>query len=161
MLTVLEGVATEILPRSLLESNSFLIPHWVLIFLILITVFYDREHTYVSIFYGVIFGLLIDVVYTEVLGIYMFSYAFTLYIIHVLKKVFHENFYITTFLGMIGVSLADLTIHSIYYTIGKTNLVWDDYLFYRLIPTVLANLVFLMILYPLLKNKLMRWRKEQ
>src|SRR5690625_6724150 len=72
---VLEGVALELLPAKLVMSNSIIVPHWVFIFLAFIAVFFDEENTYYSVLYAVIFGLLIDVVYTGVLGVYMFSYA--------------------------------------------------------------------------------------
>ncbi|HLR71677.1 MAG TPA: rod shape-determining protein MreD, partial [Pseudogracilibacillus sp.] len=81
-LLVLEGVAIDLLPAILTSSETLIVPHWVLIFLIIITLFYDTSETFFSIIYGVIFGFLIDVVYTDVLGVYMFVYPFTLYIVH-------------------------------------------------------------------------------
>src|SRR5690625_651119 len=87
---VLEGVALELLPANLVMSNSIIVPHWVFIFLAFIAIFFDEENTYYSILYAVIFGLLIDVVYTGVLGVYMFSYAVSVYVIYGLKKMIHE-----------------------------------------------------------------------
>ena len=79
---VLEGVALDLLPVQLLSAQTLIVPHWVFIILIFIVIFYDKEDTYYSIVYAVIFGLLIDIVYTGILGIYMFSYGFGIYIIH-------------------------------------------------------------------------------
>ncbi len=92
LLLVLEGVALDLLPFSLVESDVQLVPHWVLVFLILKIIFFDREDTYASVIHGFIFGFLIDVVYTGVLGVYMFSYALVVYLIHGLAKVLHANF---------------------------------------------------------------------
>src|SRR5690625_6852625 len=74
-------------------SNSIIVPHWVFIFLAFIAIFFDEENTYYSILYAVIFGLLIDVVYTGVLGVYMFSYAVCVYVFYGLMKMFHSNIY--------------------------------------------------------------------
>lgn len=158
LLLVFEGVGIELLPSVILDSHSQLIPHWVLIFLIFITLFYDQESTYFSVLYGVIFGLLIDVVYTDVLGVYMFSYGIVVYIIHVLKRTFQENFFVTTILCIFGVGLAELIINTVYFVIGLADFVWDDYFYFRLLPTVLANLVFLMFIYPIFNKRLARWR---
>lgn len=155
---IFEGIGVELLPRTILSSNSQLIPHWVFIFLIFITIFYDQQNTYFSILYSVIYGLLIDIVYTDVLGVYMFSYAIVIYIIHVLKNHFHANFFITMFLGVIGIVLAELIINTIYSVIGVANFIWADYFYFRLLPTILANLVFLIVVYPIFNKKLIKWR---
>jgi|SRR5690625_14736 len=157
---VLEGVALELLPANLVMSNSIIVPHWVFIFLAFIAIFFDEENTYYSILYAVIFGLLIDVVYTGVLGVYMFSYAVSVYVIYGLKKMIHANIYGTLLLGFTGVIFADLLINLIYTVVGITDMLWTDYFIYRLLPTVLANLLFLIVLYPVFMKRLVTWRRE-
>src|SRR5690625_2188645 len=113
LLMVLEGVALELLPAKLVITNSLIIPHWVFVFLVFIAIFYDEENTYFSILYVVIFGLLIDIVYTGVLGVYMFSYAVSVYFVYGLRKMLHANIYGTLLLGFIGIVLADIAINLI------------------------------------------------
>lgn len=161
LLLVLEGVALELLPTVFFMSKSFIIPHWIFIFLLLITVFYDKENTYYSIIYALFFGLLIDVVYTGVLGVYMFSYAAIIYLIHILRRTLHTNFYITMILAIVGIALVDSSINIIYTILGFADMFWKDYLLYRLLPTVLANFLFLLILYPLIQQRLIKWGNEQ
>src|SRR5690625_3957077 len=157
---VLEGVALDLVPVQLRSTQTLIVPHWVLVILIFIVIFYDKEDTYYSIVYGVVFGLLIDVVYTGILGIYMFSYGFTIYIVHELRKLVHTNFYAVTIIGMIGIALTDLFINTIYKMIGLADIIWVDYLLVRLLPTVLANLIILIILYPFFKKRLTNWSSE-
>lgn len=144
-----------------LSGKTIIVSHWVFIFLILVTAFYDESHTYFSVFYAVIFGLLIDLVYTELLGIYMFSYAIVIYIVHQLNKLFQPNLYMMILVAIIGVSLADVTINLLYSVIGRNNLLWGSYAFYRLLPTILANIIFLILFYPIVKNQLIAWRSQQ
>ena len=157
---ILEGVAIELLPPSFVINDLLIIPHWVLIFLLYMAIFYDSDQTYFSVLYGAVFGLLIDIVYTDVLGVYMFAYAFSIYVMHGILKVLHANIYVTILLGIVGILFADFTIYLVYSVIGLTNMALEDYLLYRLVPTVLANLLFLLLLYPF-KNRLLKWRKEQ
>ncbi|MUK86975.1 rod shape-determining protein MreD [Ornithinibacillus sp. L9] len=157
---VFEGVAIELLPNNLV-GDFLIIPHWVLILLIYITIFYDLEDTYHSVVYALIFGLLIDIVYTGTLGVYMFTYAIVTYVIHSLMKVLHSNFYVTVLAGIIGVALADLAIFVIYMVVGITDFAWSVYVGSRLIPTVLANIVFLLLLYPFIAKRLVNWKHEQ
>ncbi|HLR67105.1 rod shape-determining protein MreD [Virgibacillus alimentarius] len=160
-LMTLEGVALELLPAKLVINNSWIIPHWVFMFLVLIAVYYDLESSHFSVIYGVIFGLLIDIVYTGVLGVYMFSYAFSISIIYGLKKMIHANIYGVLFLGLIGTVLTDISINFIYTVVGMTDMGWGNYFLYRLFPTILANLLFLIVLYPLITKQLVEWRREQ
>ncbi|APC48135.1 rod shape-determining protein MreD [Virgibacillus halodenitrificans] len=158
---VSEGVALELLPPSLITGNLLIVPHWVFMFLVLIAIFYDKEDTYYSVLYGFIFGLLIDIVYTGVLGVYMFSYALVIYVIHGLKKMLHGNVFVSILLGIVGLSLADIAINVIYTVAGIASMVWKDYLLYRLLPTLLLNLVFLLFLYPIFVKRLTRWGRDQ
>lgn len=158
LLVVLEGVSLELLP--FVNSSTLIIPHWVLLFLVLITLFYDQIDTHVAVFYGIIFGLLIDVVYIDVLGVYMFVYATVIYIIHKLKGLVHMNFYVTMILGMLSIILADSIIYILFLVIGLTNMFWNDYLFYRLMPTLLANLIFFILFYPFSKRVLSALGKD-
>lgn len=157
---VLEGVALDLLPVQLLSAKTIIVPHWIFVILVFTSLFYDKENTYYSIVYGVIFGLLIDIVYTGVLGVYMFSYGFVIYIIHELRRLLHANFYAVTIIGIVGLSITDLFIHTVFKMIGFADVTWEEYLLLRLLPTVLANLIFLIILYPIFKKRLLNWGSE-
>lgn len=158
LLIVIEGISVHTFPFVFWDSQSVYIPHYAFAFLIMIAIFYDEENTYFSGVYALIFGLLIDIAYTDVLGVYMFSYALVIYIINVLSKYYKGNFYMTLLIGIIGISLTDALIHLIYMTIDKTNLNWNAYLNVRLIPTLLINSIFLIVIYPLFRKHLIKWR---
>src|SRR5699024_12722093 len=80
---VMEVVAIYLLPPSLSSEHMLIAGHCVFMFLILISLLYDPEETFFAIIYGICFGLLTDVVYTGVLGVYMFIYPMTLYLLHI------------------------------------------------------------------------------
>lgn len=157
LLLTFQGIAFDLLPNFLVNGSTFIIAHWVFVVLILITLYYDQNQSYHAILYGIIFGLLIDIVYTEVLGVYMFTYATIIYLIHTLQKTINVNFYVTIVLGLIGIALVDASIYIIYSVVGLTNMLLGEYLFHRLLPTVLANIIFLIILYPVLKRVFVKW----
>lgn len=158
---ITEGVALEILPPSIALSNTLVVPHWVLICLIFIAVYYDKENTYYSVLYALIFGILIDIVYTGVLGVYMFSYAVVIYLIHGIKKMLHTNLYVTMLLGVIGLVLAEITINIVFAIVDISDMLWHEYTIYRLLPTILANFIFLLVIYPFSHKWLSKWSTEQ
>ncbi|WP_026906332.1 rod shape-determining protein MreD [Paucisalibacillus globulus] len=161
LLVALEGVALDILPSSLIDGDMMITPHWVLMFLVLIAIFYDRNNSYHSIIYAAIFGLLIDISYTGILGVYMFTYTVVIYIIRELRNILHSNIYSTLLFGIISIMIAELIINLIYYVVGIIDLIWMDYLMERLLPSILANFIFLLILYPLFAKRLEKWKNSK
>jgi rod shape-determining protein MreD len=160
-LVVLEGVALDILPSSLIDGSLMITPHWVLMFLVLMASFYDRRNSYHSIIYALIFGLLIDIVYTGILGVYMFSYGIAIYIIRELRNMLHSNIYSVLLFGIISITIADFIINLIFYVVGIMDATWIDYMMERLLPSILANSLFLLLLYPLFAKQLDKWRNSK
>lgn len=158
-LLVAEGVALEILPAGIVLNESYLIPHWVFICLVYTALFYDRKNTYYAVLYALIFGFLIDVVYTGILGVYMFSYAVVIYMIHGMSKFLHPSIYMTILLGFAGLVSVEFMINLIFFVIGILDMDWYEYMIYRLLPTVLANIIFLLIVYPFLHKWFPKWAK--
>ncbi|MRH42977.1 rod shape-determining protein MreD [Aquibacillus halophilus] len=156
-LVVLEGVALDFIPNISVLDDLLVIPHWLLVFLVMVAVFYDQENTYFSIVNAILFGLLIDVVYTSVIGVYMFVYALTIYLIHGLSKLLHTNYFVVLLMTIIAVGIADIGIYFIYFFIGTMDIFWEEYMMTRLIPTILANILFFLICYPIVKRKLVKW----
>lgn len=161
LIVILEGVALELLPARLVNGDLLIIPHWAFVYLVYVLIFYDKEDTHTSVFYAAIFGLMIDIVYTGILGVYMFTYALVVYIVHGLKSLLHANFYVTLLLGVLGIALSDFMIYFVFLIIDITDITIKHYIIYRFIPTILANLLFLVILYPFVRQPLIRWREEQ
>ncbi|WP_171038030.1 rod shape-determining protein MreD [Aquibacillus sediminis] len=160
LLLVIEGVALDFLPQRIFSEQWIIIPHWLLVFLLMIAVFYDFENTYFSVLYAIIFGMLIDIVYTNVLGVYMFSYALVVYIIHGMKKLLHLNLFVVLLYTVIGISLADFFIFTVYLFIGADSISWEAYASTRLLPTLIANGLFLFLIYPI-NRKLIQWSIER
>ncbi len=155
-LLVLEGVALELLPGNLLNLSIIIIPHWILVFLIMLSFFYEEKNPQDFIIYAIIFGLLVDIVYTNTLGVYMFAYGLALYTATLLKRILQENVVMTIFTTIIAIVLAEAVISGIYTVLGITSVYWMDNLTLRLIPTIIANIVFLLVIYPIVKIILIR-----
>lgn len=157
-LIIFEGVALDLIPFQ--SEHTLIVPHFVLMVLVLVTVYYDKEDTISTILYGLFFGLMLDVVYTGILGVYMFSYGTVIYIVHKLKLWMNMSFVVTIFLSFIALFMAENFIYIIYTVINYTSMGWLDFLQVRFLPTFLVNVVFLLILYPIIVRSLVKWAKE-
>ncbi|WP_027963559.1 rod shape-determining protein MreD [Halalkalibacillus halophilus] len=159
-LLVLESVAIGLIPDQWWLSSFYLIPHWILIFATLIVVFYDRENSYTGLIYGLIFAFLVDLVYTNILGVYLLAYSLALYTVHTFKKFFHQNFLVTLLMAVVAIVIAEFIIFSLYTLIGQVSMEMNDFVINRMLPTLFVNLVFLVIIYPIFSKKLFRWKEE-
>ena len=93
-LIILQGINFLFIPDSFEASGFIVTIHGVFVFLIMIGLYYDEETSYYSLLYAIINGLILDIVYSPVIGVYMFSYAVVMYVVHHLRKVLHVNFYV-------------------------------------------------------------------
>ncbi|MCY8233646.1 rod shape-determining protein MreD [Priestia endophytica] len=125
-------------------------PKLTLIVLLLATIYINPKK---GIQYAFFFGLLYDIVYTDLLGVYMFGMPAICYIVSKLLKVFQTNVVIITILTIVGITLLEFYVYEINSMIGLTHMSMDRFLTYRLYPTLILNLVFVVLLaYPLKKQ---------
>ncbi len=158
-LLVFESVATGLLPNNLL-LELFYIPHWILVFSVLIILYYDKEHTYAGIFYGALFAFISEMVYTDILGVYLLAYGLSLYGVHLFKKLLHVNFLVTLLLVFYALIASEFLIYGTYLLIGVIDLPLQEYLLERLAPTVMINLLFFLIIFPYFSKKLTNWGEQ-
>lgn len=142
-----ESVFVELLPEAFSTSETILVPHFLLVVIIFTTIYGNRKH---GLIYGFIFGLLFDIVYTEIIGIHLFLLPFVTYIIAGIMKLLQTNIFVVSFVTLIGVTLLELGVYEMNFLIGITSMVFSDFLNIRLLPTIILNSIFIVIAsYPL------------
>lgn len=161
LLIILQGVPSEIIGQHLTDADLIITVHAVFIFLVLFKTFYDPENSYNAVVFAVFSGLTIDIIYTDVIGVYMFSYAAMVYFVHGMSKFIYINFYTSTVLAISSIGFLDLFLYYIYQFIGITEMDISRYLYNRLIPTIIINSVIFLIFYLIFKKKLVRWSTDR
>ena len=93
---VLDSIFAQVLAGSFFGRDIILVPYFMMVFIFFLTIYGSRKY---AMIYGAILGLAYDVVYTEVLGIYMFLIPFLAYLIAKCMKVLQSNWMIVIFLS--------------------------------------------------------------
>ncbi|MGC4375816.1 rod shape-determining protein MreD [Fictibacillus sp. Mic-4] len=131
------------------DWGILLIPHFSLVIIIFVASYLKPSY---GIVYGLIFGLLTDLMYTDLIGIYMFSTALVAYITAVLSRFLFGNLFVTLVLTILGVAVLEFLVYGLNTLVGVANESVDLFLYNRLISTLILNGVFaILIYYPLLK----------
>ncbi|PBB06782.1 MULTISPECIES: rod shape-determining protein MreD [Salimicrobium] len=156
---VLEGTIVNLFSGSLIRGETVMTPQWTLVFLLLMSLFYDSNDTYRTLWYALVAGLFMDVAYTGVIGVHMLVYAVVVYTTHGLNKLFHTNFPVVTLLVLAGVSFADTLLYVFYSALEVAEGNFLQFILQRLGPALLVNLIVFLLLYLIFKNVLVKWRK--
>lgn len=141
---VAESMFVDLFPSELYADNVILVPRFTIIFIILIAIVLGGAQ---AILYGIIFGLLFDIVYTNVLGVHAFLYPLIGYLFSYVKKVFNTHVLLLFFLSILGVAILEFSVYGLYALIGLHAMPLAHYISARLIPTLVLNAVFFVLIY--------------
>ncbi|WP_017755955.1 rod shape-determining protein MreD [Calidifontibacillus oryziterrae] len=139
-----ESIFVEFVPIEAFNIERIFVPRFVMIMLMLLSFFYERNLT---VLYGVIFGLMFDIVYTDIIGVYMFSFAIVVYVISYSMKVLHRNILVILLVSLVGLCFFESLVYGLYKLINIANLEWTAFVNNRLFPTLVLNGFFLIIIY--------------
>jgi rod shape-determining protein MreD len=144
-----ESVFVELLPAELFKSSSIFVPHFLMVAITFVTVYISQKH---GIMYGFIFGILFDIVYTEIIGIYLFMFPLVAYITSWIMRILQTNIILVSFVAILGVGFLELGVYEMNFLIGRTDMIFASFMDIRLVPTLILNLIFIILVsYPLRK----------
>lgn len=157
-LFVIEGTLFQVFAPELFGASAVFVPRFAVIVIVTLGIFYGRM---TGIFYGICFGLLYDVIYTEILGIYMFSFGLIGYIFSLSYRPI-QNSYFFHFLVCIGsVIFLEYFLYGLLYLFEISTMTAGQFFYERFLSTVGLNFVFALIfLYPLRKLIFYYQKKE-
>ena len=130
-------------PIELKGHIYYLVPRFLILYLIFISIYYSRQR---AVMYGLFFGVLYDVFYIDIIGLYSVLYPLICFLAGLIVKVIHQHLIVTTSISLILVAVLEFVLYQFFYLINFTSIPLIDFLQSRLLPTMIANMLFLMIL---------------
>ncbi|MGD6816712.1 rod shape-determining protein MreD [Metabacillus sp. 84] len=144
---IMESTAGDLFLVPAFSEDMFYIPRFVLLLLIFISVYVKDSF---AIPYAAIFGLLHDIVYTEILGVYLIAYPFLTYMAGRALRVLQNNAFVVLLVGMLAISLFEFYIYGIQLIISLNPLNFYEFTNRRLLPTLAVNSIAgLVMIFPL------------
>lgn len=159
-LFILDSIIIDVTPLRHMNEEWTIVPRLIIISLILVTIFANESY---GLVYSFLFGLLYDVVYTDIIGIYMFAFTVMSYIVSKIMKIVHANVVVVFFITLIGITLVEYFAYGVHSIIGSTRMVQQEFLLLRLLPTLAFNgIATILFMYPLKKfcEKLIFYENE-
>lgn len=156
-LFVFESIFIEFLPLKMFGNEVILVPRFLMIAILFFTIFGDVRQGIIA---GFIIGLLFDVVYTGVIGIYLVFFPLIAFLVSKVMKVLQTNVVILTFVSILAIALLEFVVYEMNSLIKITNMEFLMFLKKRLLPTMILNLILTVIIgYPL-KRFFEKYKKE-
>ena len=130
-------------PIDINGQREYLVPRFVILYLIFLSIYYDKKR---AMIYGLVFGLVYDIFYIDIIGLYTFLYPFICFIAGSTVKYIHQHLVVTTTLSLVLIAIIEVALYQFFALIGFTDISFAQFLNTRLIPTMIANVIFLALL---------------
>lgn len=149
LIFISESIFVTTFSGEFFSSDKMFIPRFLMILLVFMSVYCNSR---VALYYSVVIGLIFDVVYTEILGVYLFVFPLITYTISKIMKVLQNNIFVVSFMSLIAVAFLETIIYGMNSLLGFAVLTFQQFLINRLVPTLILNTVVVVIAaYPLRK----------
>lgn len=142
LLFFLEPIFSLFSPIEINGALYTLVPRFVIVFLIFVAVYYSRQR---AILYGIVFGLLYDMFYIDIIGLYAFLYPLICIIAATIIRRIHRHILIVMILCLFLVALLEILSYLFASLISLTSIGSEEFLTGRLIPTLIANSLFIVM----------------
>ncbi|WP_419881804.1 rod shape-determining protein MreD [Peribacillus sp. B-H-3] len=139
---IFESLLANLFAGHVFGSEKIFVPRFILIFIAFLTIYGSRR---TGMIYAFFMGLAYDVVYTEILGVYMYALPALAYLISKAMKVLQANLFITIFVTIFSVAVLEFVDYEINFLIHFTKMGFSEFVSVRLWPTLLLNLIFLIL----------------
>jgi len=149
LIFISESIFVTTFSGEFFTSDKMLIPRFLMILLVFVSVYCNSR---IALYYSVVIGLVFDVVYTEILGVYLFVFPLIVYVMSKIMKVLQNNIFVVSFISLIAVAFLEMIIYGMNSLLGFAAMTFQQFLTNRLAPTLILNAVVIIIAaYPLRK----------
>lgn len=156
LLFISESMFVNILSGEL-SGDKIFVPRFLMIFLVFLSVYsYPRTAMWYSFFIGLAF----DIVYTEILGIYLAIFPIITYVMTKTMKILQNNIFVVSLMALFAVAIVETIAFGVYFILGIGNLPFQEFLSIRLVPTLILNAIAIAILAYPLKQKILKYDDE-
>ncbi|TMW71890.1 rod shape-determining protein MreD [Alteribacter natronophilus] len=136
VLFILEGTVYQIFAPDQYGFAYTMVPRWVLGVIVFAGILQGRG---IGLSYAIVFGILYDIIYSPLLGVYSFGMALAIYLVSVTVPFVQKNMGMTVFLVLAAIVGLEYFVYSIYSLMGLAHMPHNLFLYQRLLPTFVFN----------------------
>ena len=141
-----ESLFADFFPPEIMAfgGERLFVPHFILVNLAIMGIYYFRNY---ALIYAAVMGLLFDVYYTELIGVYLFLFPITVYIASKISKFLQANFFVAAVITLLNVAIVEVLVYILNVLVLQVKMAPSVFYSLRLWPTLALNLVFFIIVF--------------
>ncbi len=140
----LDTLLTFSSPITIGHFSFILVPHLSFLFLMIIAIY---KNTSTALILGVLLGIMQDLYFGQVYGVYLFGYIVSILIADKFLKVFFRDHTMLYGMILLGVIFLEIFVMVIYSLLGLIDLNMFGFLVFRILPTLILNSLLLIFMY--------------
>ncbi len=146
-LFILESMSIDFFGLQGIKEDWIIVPRYMMIVIVLCAIY---TSPYVGLICAMLFGFLYDIVYTDILGVYLFAFGVSVYIVSGILRFVNTNYLISFLMVLLSITIMEHLVFGIHSLIGTTQLTHSDFLSMRVVPTLVFNAIIAgMLLFPI------------
>ena len=146
----LDTLFTLISPIHIWGEHFTFVPRLTIMFILLIT-FY--KNLYTAIILGILLGLMTDIYFGEIYGVYLISYLLCILIAQKFFSLFYRDHVIVFLIILLSVVMLDIIVAMMYSMVGLIQFDFIQFIFFRVPTTLLLNGIFLIFMFAYLDHR--------
>lgn len=148
-LFLIEGTVVPLYEPNAWGIDLYLIPRFVLVTVIFIALYMGRKY---GLWLGFLFGLLQDILFSDVIGVYTFTMSFIGYFSGLAFLYFHPSLVLLMLTIMACVFLHEGLVYGFFSLFEVADKPLQTALIFDFLPTTLLNVLFALLIYvPLIR----------
>lgn len=147
LLFYIDTIIGLVIPMHFCKIDVIFVPHLTLMYLLILTIYRSFG---VALILAIFFGLITDLYFGSIYGLYMFGYILAVVVMDRFFKIFYKDKVMIFIIILVSTLLIEIYVALIYGLIGFIQFNLLEFLLLRLLPTFILNIILLTILYPIM-----------
>ncbi|MGX0075127.1 rod shape-determining protein MreD [Staphylococcus warneri] len=147
LLFYIDTIIGLVIPMHFGKIDVIFVPHLTLMYLLILTIYRSFG---VALILAIFFGLITDLYFGSIYGLYMFGYILAVVVMDRFFKIFYKDKVMIFIIILVSTLLIEIYVALIYGLIGFIQFNLLEFLLLRLLPTFILNIILLTILYPIM-----------
>ncbi|MEX3446734.1 rod shape-determining protein MreD [Staphylococcus warneri] len=147
LLFYIDTIIGLVIPMHFGKIDVIFVPHLTLMYLLILTIYRSFG---VALILAIFFGLITDLYFGSIYGLYMFGYILAVVVMDRFFKIFYKDKVMIFIIILVSTLLIEIYEALIYGLIGFIQFNLLEFLLLRLLPTFILNIILLTILYPIM-----------
>ncbi|MEI5905675.1 rod shape-determining protein MreD [Bacillus spongiae] len=137
-----ESIFVMLFPPELFGKHTIVVPHFLLLLLCFIGIYLGKK---TALIYAVIFGLLFDLYYTGIFGVYLYLFPIMVFLVIQIMRVVNANVFVSSAVSLLAMTMTEFAVFFLYLLLQKTGFTVNQFIEWRLFPTLLVNAAALLV----------------